>query len=147
MATLGTLNMSMRGSRTCNNIEVTWHIVDYSLVPRACQCNYCISKTAAYVSKSGTKFEVIIRNSNLHRTIQHGSNNAIFHECSNCGQVIFVTVEIEDELYGALNANILNNKLGFSAPVQVNFSAQTTAQKQQRWRQNWCCPVTITSLG
>jgi hypothetical protein len=135
--------MSMKGSCNCSNIEVTWQTVDYSLVPRACQCDYCAQKSAAYVSKSGTKFEVLIRNDDLYRTVQHGSNSAVFHECGNCNQVIFVTAEIEDELYGALNANYLNNKLGFSAPVKVNFSAQSAEQKRERWRLNWCQPVLI----
>lgn len=139
--------MSMRGSCDCNNIEIIWHVIDYSLVPRACQCDYCVTKSAAYVSKSATKFEAIIRNNNLHKTVQQGSNSAVFHECANCDQVIFVTIEIDGELYGALNANHLNNKLGFSTPVKTNFSSQTAQQKQERWRQNWCHPVSITNLS
>ena len=123
-----------------------WHTIDYSLVPRACQCEYCTSKSAAYVSKSGTKFEVTIRNSDLHATAQHGSNSASFHECTNCDQVIFVTAEIGGELYGALNATCLVNKFGFSPAVDANYSAQTAGEKLARWQQNWCHPVLITGL-
>jgi hypothetical protein len=138
--------MGMHGSCSCNNIEIAWQVIDHSLVPRACQCDYCLQKSAAYVCKSGTTFEVTIRSSTLHRALQHGSNSAVFHECANCGQFVFVTAEIQGELYGALNANLLNNKLGFSAAVNVNFSEQSAAQKQQRWRQNWCHPVLIKYL-
>lgn len=137
--------MSISGNCACNNIKVTWHVVDYSLVPRACQCDYCLSKSAAYVTKPATKFEVLIHNEKFHKKIQHGSNSAVFHECSNCNQVIFVTVEIEHLLYGALNANHLNNKFGFSNSVNANFSSQTAEEKQERWRKNWCCPVLITN--
>ena len=117
----------------------------HNLIPRACQCGYCASKKAAYVTQSGTKFDVLIRSEKLHKKIQHGSNSAVFHECGNCDQVIFVTAEINGELYGALNANHLNNKLGFSTSVEVDFSSQTAIQKKERWRQNWCRPVLMTS--
>lgn len=135
--------MTMRGSCECNNIKIAWQIVDCSLVPRACQCEYCLSKSAAYVSKAGTKFEAVIQNKNLYKIIQHGSNCAKFYECANCSQVVFVTAEIEGEIYGALNANCLHNKLGFSPSIQTNVSAQSADQKRERWRQNWCCPVLI----
>ena len=135
--------MSIPGSCDCNNIEIKWHTVDHSLVPRACQCDYCRGKSAAYVSKSGTRFDVTIRRDKLHKTVRHGSNSADFHECANCDQVIFVTAEISGELYGALNANHLNNKLGFSASVATEFVPQSAEEKRERWRQNWCHPVVI----
>ena len=135
--------MSICGGCSCSNIEITWQVIDYSLVPRACQCDYCASRSAAYVSKSGTRFEAVIRDSQYHRTIRHGSNSAVFHECTNCNQVLFVTAEIDGALYGALNANHLVNKFGFADPVRVNFSSHTAAQKRRRWHQNWCYPVVI----
>ncbi len=137
--------MRLLGSCDCHNIEVAWHTVDHSLVPRACQCAYCFGKSAAYVSKSGTRVDVRIRNSRLHKTIQHGSHSADFHECTNCDQVILVTAEIDGELYGALNANKLENRFGFPAPIEVNFSSQSAVEKRERWRQNWCYPVRITT--
>jgi hypothetical protein len=138
--------MSITGGCDCKNIEITWHTVDHSEAPRACQCDYCSSKAAAYVAESGTRVDVLIRSKKLHKEVRHGSNSAVFHECANCSQVIFVTSEIEGEQYGALNANHLNNRFGFSAPVEVNFSSQTAEQKRERWRQNWCYPVLITGF-
>ena len=133
----------MKGSCSCNNIEVAWHVIDRSLVPRACQCDYCVSKSAAYVSKSGTRFEVIIHKESLHKTVQHGSGSARFHECANCDQLVFVTWEIAGELYGVLNSTYLNNTHGFSTPLVVDFSSQTPEQKQDRWQKNWCNPVIL----
>ncbi len=137
--------MTISGSCECKNIKVIWHTDDCSLAPRACQCEYCSSKAAAYVTKSGTKFEAIVQNEQFHNQVRHGSKSAVFHECSNCGQVIFVTSEIDGELYGALNARHLTNKSGFAEPVELNYSSQSPEQKRERWRQNWCHPVLITS--
>lgn len=139
--------MSITGGCDCNNIEVTWYADDDNIVPRACQCDYCLSKSAAYATKSGTKLEIVIRNENQHKEVRHGSASAVFHECVTCDQIVFVTSIIEGELYGALNANHLDNKSRFSASVKYNFSSQTGKQKRERWRQNWCHPVLITSLS
>lgn len=137
--------MTLRGGCHCNNIQITWHVIDFSLVPRACQCDYCRARGARYVSKSGSRFEVSIRDSKLHRTIQHGSNSARFHECTNCDQLVFVTALIEGEMYGVLNAHQLINKAGFGTPVEADYSDQSATQKMHRWRQNWCHPVVIKS--
>jgi hypothetical protein len=136
--------MSMRGSCSCNNIQVVWHTVDYSGVPRACQCEYCLAKGAAYVSKSGTSVDVLVHKESQHRITVHGSGNARFHECSGCGDLVFVTATIDGTSYGVLNAMCMKNKLGFPAAVMADVSGQTAAQKRDRWRQNWCYPLSIS---
>jgi hypothetical protein len=133
----------MRGSCRCNNIEVCWHTVDYSLIPRACQCDYCLPKNAAYVSKSGTRVGIVIHNERQHEVRRHGSGTASFHECSACAELVFVTADIDGDLYCALNAKCLSNPAGFSASVEFDYDEQTVAQKTDRWRRNWCRPVSI----
>ncbi len=137
--------MSLRGSCRCNNIQVLWHTVDYSVVPRACQCEYCLAKGAAYVCKSGTAVDVRIHKEQLHRISTHGSKTARFHECGNCGVLVFVSAQIDGDTYGVLNAGCIKNSIGFAAPVKMDFSEQTAEQKRDRWRQNWCYPVTVSS--
>jgi hypothetical protein len=137
----------MRGSCKCKNIKIHWQTVDYSLVPRKCQCQYCKEKDAAYVSKSGSRIDVYIHNERMHNTLRHGTNCAIFHECGNCGELVFVTANIDGEIFGALNANCMKNGLGFAAAIETNFSEQTAEEKKERWRKNWCHPVLITSQG
>ena len=136
----------MFGSCHCKNIEIRWQIIDFSLVPRACQCEYCRSRSAAWVSKSGSRFVASIRNGDLHRVVTHGSGNAHFHECTHCGDPVFVTAEIDGELYGVLNANCLYNPQGFGTPVATDFGSQSPGEKLERWRSNWCYPVHITEL-
>ena len=137
--------MNITGGCDCDNIKITWHLTERALTPRACQCDYCASKSAAYVTQSDTKFDVVIRSEQSHKPVQHGSKNAVFHECAHCEQIIFVTAEINGKLYGALNVNHLNNPRGFSRRVEVDFSAQTAVQKRERWRQSWCQVTLITS--
>lgn len=135
--------MSLRGSCQCNNFQITWYTRDYSLVPRACQCDYCRTRGAAWVSKSGTAVQVRVRNPRLHRVARHGSGNARFHECANCGDSVVVTARIDGDEYGVLNASCLSNPMGFADSVKTDFAGQSAEEKRDRWRQNWCCPVSI----
>jgi hypothetical protein len=137
--------MSIRGRCRCGNIEVHWHSIDLSVTPRKCQCQYCLSKNAAYVSKSGTRVDVQIHKENLHNIHQQGTKSAKFHECANCEDLVFVTAQIDGEIYCALNSNCLNNPQGFSPGAKMNLSSQTAEEKLDRWRQNWCHPVLITN--
>ncbi|MBV1908008.1 MAG: hypothetical protein KUG78_01735 [Kangiellaceae bacterium] len=138
--------MSILGHCKCKNIKVTWHVIDYSMSPRACQCDYCSSKNAAYVSKSGSKVEVKINDKSHHKIVTQGSQTAKFHECANCNDIVFVTAEIAGLVYGIINADILQNKFAFSAPQETDFSGQSQQQKLERWQKNWCCPVTINDI-
>lgn len=135
--------MAITGHCDCNNISIRWHCIDHSLVPRACQCDYCSSHRAAYVSKSASRVEINIQQPQYHRSIQHGSHSAVFHECSHCRQVVFVTADIDGVLYGALNARLLDNKISYTSPVATDFSEHSGEQKRQRWSKNWCYPVII----
>ena len=137
--------MSIRGGCKCNNIEILWHSVDQSLVPRECQCDYCLSKGVSYVSKSGTRVEITIHKENMHNVHQQGTMSAEFHECKNCGELVFVSAEIEGELYCSLNSGCIKNPPGFNAPVKMQLYNQTETERKNRWRQNWCHPVLITS--
>jgi hypothetical protein len=65
----------------------------------------------------------------------------------SCGDVVIVTADIDGTVYGALNALCMKNKMGFPASVRTDFSGQTAGQKQDRWCQNWCHPITMTSPG
>lgn len=139
--------MSLSGNCKCQNIQILWHTVDRSLVPRRCQCDYCVSKSISYVSKAGTRVEVRIREEALVNIHQQGTRSARFHECGNCGELVFVTAEIDGELYCSLNANCIINPFGFSEPVKMELHNQTATEKKNRWRQNWCHPVFITCQG
>lgn len=138
--------MPLRGACRCKNLQLSWQTVDYSVVPRACQCAYCVAQGAAYVSKSGSAFSARIAHPTQYRVVTHGSGLAQFHECTHCSDLVFVSVDIDGDCYGAINSRCLVNPRGFADAVPFDFSGQSDEQKQQRWRQNWCSPVRITSV-
>ena len=139
--------MSLRGRCPCGNFRIDWQTVDHSLVPRACQCDYCRGHDAAWVSKSGTRVSVHIASGSFHRVTRQGSGSAAFHECAGCDVVVCVTAEIDGDTYGALNAACIDNRAGFGTPVDKDFSGQGPSDKQARWRDNWCAPVSFHEAG
>ncbi len=132
--------MTINGSCQCGNLQLAWHSVDLSCVPRACQCDYCVSHAATWVSKSGTAVDLRIHRPAMHRVIRHGSNTAAFHECAYCGLPVLVTADIDGVVYGALNAAVLDNPAA-PPPTTFEYDGQTAGDKLARWQQNWCYPV------
>ncbi len=133
----------MEGRCPCGNLSVHWQTVDYSVVPRACQCGYCRAHDAAWVSKPGTRVRLRARDGNEYRVVHQGSGTASFHECARCGAVLAVTVVAGGDAYAALNARHLRNPRGFAHPVAVDYSGQDAAEKLARWCANWCRPVQL----
>ena len=135
--------MSMRGGCPCGNVQFLWRNVDFSLVPRACNCDYCSGRGAAWLSKSRTALEVSVRNTRLQRFAEQGSMQARFHECTHCDTVVWVGTRIDGEIYGAVNLACLRDSERFIPPRPVVLTELTAEEKLSRWQQNWCCPVTI----
>lgn len=134
---------TVRGSCRCNNLAVSWQNVDYSLVPRACDCRYCSDKGAAWVSKSGSAFSLQVQRADAYRKMHQGSEQATFHECRHCGDVVAVSALIDGDCYGALNLYCLRDAHRFPTALPVQLTGLAAAEKRERWRQNWCYPVNL----
>ena len=139
----------MLGSCRCNNLQVDWQIKDFSLVPKACQCDYCTSKNAAYVAKPGSKFSLTVKHNNQYRPHQNGRpspNNepsAVFHECLNCKDLVAVTCEIGGVNYGLINVHTLKQRERFPAVKAYPFVDQELSVRLHARQQNWSSPVTV----
>ena len=140
--------MKIQGGCNCGNIEIDWQPSQAPCAPRACQCDYCISKNASYVSEPNSELSAKINSSELHRVVQHGTNTADFHECSACNTLVFVSSKIGNETYGVINSICLPS-INFELPINMHFSQESEEERLNRRRQNWCHPVliTITSNG
>ena len=135
--------MTVQGRCQCGNFNIRWQTVDLSLVPRACSCDFCRPRDAAYVSKSGTSFRVSVNNRQLHKVTTHGSQQARFHLCGYCDDLVCVTAEFDGVTYGALNARLLNKPEKMNEPAVVDYSDNDASMKRDRWQANWCSPVSI----
>jgi len=136
--------MRIIGNCKCKNLTVDWRIRDFSLIARACQCQYCSSKQAHWISKSGSRFSLNIRYPNTYQVKKSGYGLAEFHECMNCEDVVAASVVIDNKTYGAINAKCLSQLKRFPAGREVlPEKNQTDIDRQKMWQQNWCSPVEI----
>lgn len=108
--------------------------------PRACDCDFCVSRGIAYLSDSDGK--LVIETNNPLATQQQGSMQAKFLTCSNCDTVIAASIRSNNKLIGALNSSLL---LGIESssmePLQksviVSPKLLSASDKVSRWQECW----------
>jgi hypothetical protein len=137
----------MKGACACGNIELHWQLVDLSLVPRACDCDYCSGHGISWVSKSGTRLRAVVHNPLYYRIVQQGSGTADFHECTHCRMPVFASARIDGQDYAVVNAGCLANPQGFGEALPVSFTDESTDQRAQRRARNWCSLTRLTVGG
>lgn len=139
----------MLGSCRCKNLRVNWQIKDFSLIPKACGCNYCVSKNAAYVAKPGSKFTLSVQHANQYRAHANGrpspdgEPSAVFHECLFCEELVAVTCTIDEVSYGIINVNALDQRERFPETKSYSFVDQALPVRLEHRKNNWSYPVSI----
>lgn len=129
--------MSIKTACPCGNIQIEWNICAQSLQARRCACEYCSLQGGEYVSVPGSTINCKIIDLSGCNIIRQGHGTADFHECTNCGLVI-VTSEIEGELFGVINAKVLDiGKYALGSLID-NHSNETVLDRLARRKINWC---------
>lgn len=111
-------------------------------VPRACDCDFCVSQGVAYLSDPDGKLE--IESNKPLATQQQGSMQAKFLTCSKCDTVIAVSIESNNKLIGALNSNLLSGIEFLQQPVAVSPKLLSANEKVNRWQACWCLHVSVS---
>jgi len=103
--------------------------------PRACDCDFCISRNITYLSHPDGELEIA---SKAPLDIQQqGSNQAGFITCRQCKTVIAASLRLENSLIGALNSTLLSNASLLQEPTVVSPKALSAKEKFDRWQTVW----------
>ena len=98
------------GSCHCRNItfemELTTQLDLYS--PRACDCNFCIKQSAAYISDKNGSLAISIKQASKLNRYKQGDRIADFLICKVCGILIGVFYESQENLYATINSRTLD---------------------------------------
>jgi hypothetical protein len=122
-----------RCGQTTIKISLPEMLEQYS--PRACDCDFCMSRNISYLSHPDGELEI---DSTAPFEIQRqGSNQASFITCSCCGTVIAATLQLENSLIAALNATLLADFTLLQQPTIVSPKALDARDKIQRWQTVW----------
>lgn len=105
--------------------------------PRACDCDFCTSHGAAWISDPEGSLQVRDTASHLRRYRQ-GSGQADFLICGNCGVLVAVTcVDDRGLLRGAVNRNSFDQRHALPAGTVASPQLLPPDVKLSRWSQLW----------
>jgi hypothetical protein len=122
-----------RCGQTTIKISLPETLEQYS--PRACDCDFCMSRNISYLSHPDGELEI---ESKAALDIQRqGSNQASFITCSRCGTVIAASMQLENSLIGALNATLLSDFSLLQQPTIVSPKVLGAKEKVERWQTVW----------
>ena len=129
----------------CGNIqaEVLLSKPLTEIVPRACDCDFCVKHGAEYVSDATGAMAIRIRNPDKIALFAQGSRAAEFLICGECGVLFGGTLSIDGSLRGTLNARTLVNRSLLQAAQTASPKRLSRSEKVDRWSQIWFRRVTI----
>ena len=116
-----------------------------TLVPRACDCDFCRRHRAAWVSDPQGRLQLQATVAALQRYRQ-GSGQAEFLMCRDCGVLVAVVARREaGALIGAANRNAFDAQDVLAGETVVSLRSLAADAKLARWSQVWM-PVELVEL-
>lgn len=137
------MSCSFDGGCHCGNIRVQVALSrephDYQ--PRACDCGFCQAHGAAYLSDAAGSLAIEWREAP--GRYRHGSRNAEFLFCRQCGVLVAVTYEADGRTFAALNVRALGTDAGFAAEAPASPQQLAPEQRIERWKKLWFADVVL----
>ncbi len=139
----------IKGGCDCGNISYVAKITSTPsmLGPRLCDCRFCTSHGAAYISDGEGELEVVIRKEHDTSRYRQGSRIADFLLCKTCGVLIGVFYEEGERVYASINARSADDYADFGAGQVVSLTRLGDEERIARWKRAWFRHVTIGHEG
>jgi hypothetical protein len=135
----------VEGGCRCGNIS---YVAEFSqelrvYTPRACDCEFCRSHGAAYVSDKAGALTLKIKNKEEFDKYRQGSRIADFLICRNCGVMVGVCYEDGGRVYGSINIRSCGECDLFGDSKEMALAELSDEDRVKRWKENWFSPVEI----
>jgi hypothetical protein len=128
--------MLYKGSCNCNRwqveVNVTKPLGDFN--PRICDCNYCQNNPSVIISDPNMVVDFVGGDITIN---QNGDQLANFYYCHNCGDLLAVGCNLNGQLRGAVNPNLLRNANQLGKPIQIQPRLLSSDEKLDRWDKIW----------
>jgi hypothetical protein len=111
--------------------------------PRACDCDFCTSYGASYVSDFKGRLTIRIKIDNKVSKYRMGSRIADFLICQNCGVMTNACHEENGSLYGSINVRSAKDFADFGDAHVAHLVGLDDQQRVDRWKKYWFPDVTI----
>ncbi len=135
------------GSCHCGNIQVSLQSskTPAELGARACGCRFCRRHGAATTSDPDGSLTFTTQDAATVNRYQFGLGITDFLLCARCGVFVGALSEINDQLLGVVNINILDDTAAFTPAALVSFEGETEQQRWARRQKKWT--PTIQRIG
>ncbi|MEO8305676.1 MAG: hypothetical protein ABI724_16320 [Betaproteobacteria bacterium] len=142
--------MLIAGNCHCGNIafELEWEGDTLEIPARTCRCSFCVKHSSVWTSNPKSRLAVTFDDAALVSPYAFGTGTALFHVCSRCGVVPFVTSEIAGHVYAVVNVNALVNiDPAWLRHAAANFDGEDVESRLARRARNWIADVHIAAAG
>jgi hypothetical protein len=108
-----------------------------SIIPRKCDCDFCLEKNLVYLSDSTGSIQLSKGKKEDFYIIKQGSESANFLACKKCNDILLVTLETDDNVYAAINYQLLDKTQSYAEVISVSPKTLNPEEKKSRWQQVW----------
>ncbi len=128
--------MIHKGSCNCKRwqveIEVIQPLGDFN--PRTCDCDYCKSAPSAIISDPNMRGDLVGGGFVINK---NGDQLASFYYCDSCGDLLAVARDFNNQLRGAVNANLLFDSGQLGKVIEIQPRLLSVDEKLDRWGRLW----------
>lgn len=130
---------SLRGACHCGKLTVALSTTrsPADLLPRACDCVFCMKHGAAWVSDADGRLAIDADAADAADGYRQGSGSARFLLCRDCGVLVAVLHEHDGALRGAVNVRCLDDAASFGDAATVSPQQLSRDDKIARWSTLW----------
>lgn len=143
-----TAGSKLSGGCHCGNLRLTMALSraadTYS--PRACDCDFCVSHAAAYLSDPAGSLAIQVKDASKLARYRQGSGQAEFLVCGGCGVLVGVVYEADGHHYAAANARAFAGGVSFGAAQIASPKQLGPDEKSARWQSLWFRDVDVTGF-
>lgn len=128
--------MRYSGSCQCQRwqVDLRLDVPLEQLHPRVCDCSYCQAHPSRILSDPAMSVAFTGEGLSIH---QNGDQLAHFYHCKACGQLLAVGCELNGQLRGAVNADLLVEAKQLGETVQIQPRLLSADEKLARWNKLW----------
>ena len=139
----------LNGGCHCGNIlieiEFTGVLTAYN--PRVCDCDFCRKHGDSYVSDPQGALLIHIKDERHLRKYRQGSGIADCLLCGNCGVLVAITFQNDQQLYATVNSKAIDSGAHFGERKSVSPRKLSDGEKIERWKDNWFRNVSIKTVN
>ena len=139
---------SYRGGCQCGAVRMVYRCHDAlsAQVARSCQCEFCLPRSASYLSDAKGELEVQVKDPRYLYAHRFGTNTADFIHCVVCNTEVYVTSDIDGRRYGLVRSAALDDCEAPCECDEISHGGESLGQRLLRRAQSWIPDVRLVQV-